>query len=45
MIVVKQTPKDVATAVADLSAAVEKRGYSILHTYDLQMKMQEYLLL
>ncbi len=41
MIVIKTTTKDVATAVADLIAAVEAKGYSVLQTYDLRGKMQD----
>jgi len=41
MIVIKSTEKDVATAVADLTAAVEAKGYSVLQTYDLRGKMRD----
>jgi len=41
MIHVVQTDKSVEQAAADLAVAVEKHGFRVLHTYDLQATMKE----
>ncbi len=41
MIHVVQTDKSVEQAAADLAVAVEKHGFGVLHTYDLQATMKE----
>lgn len=41
MIHVVQTDKSVEQTVADLAVAVEKHGFGVLHTYDLQAIMKE----
>ncbi len=40
MIAIEETTKDVATAISDLTAAVIKKGYSVLHSFDLQATLQ-----
>ncbi len=40
MIAIEETTKDVETAVADLTAAVTAKGYSVLHAYDLRATLQ-----
>ena len=41
MIHIKTTPKTVDTAVEDLTAAVEKHKFGVLHIHDLQATMKE----
>ena len=41
MIHVVQTDKSVEQAAADLAVAVEKYGFGVLHTHDLQATMKE----
>ncbi|RMG87769.1 MAG: DUF302 domain-containing protein [Candidatus Dadabacteria bacterium] len=41
MIHIVETYKSVETAVADLTEAVKRHGFGVLHTYDLRAKMQE----
>jgi len=41
MIHIVETDKDVETAVADLTEAVKRHGFGVLHTYDLRAKMAE----
>ena len=41
MIHVVQTDKSVEQAAADLAVAVQKHGFGVLHTYDLQATMKE----
>ena len=41
MIHIVQTDKSVEQAAADLAVAVQKHGFGVLHTYDLQATMKE----
>ncbi|GAB4270071.1 MAG: DUF302 domain-containing protein [Deferrisomatales bacterium] len=41
MLYIVDTAKDVDTAVRDLTAAVQRHGFGVLHTYDLKAKMAE----
>lgn len=41
MIAIEETTKDVATALADLQAAVTDKGYSVLYAYDMRATLRD----